>query len=53
MQEHFMGCTAQIQCAAVQKFALLHYVQIGSGAQPSFYPMGTRGLFPGDKAAGA
>jgi hypothetical protein len=28
-------------------------VQTGSGAHPAFYPMGTRGAFPGDKAAGA
>jgi hypothetical protein len=32
----------------------LHYrVQNGSGAHPAFYPMGTRGSFPGGKAAGA
>jgi hypothetical protein len=32
----------------------LHYrVQNGSGAHPASYPMGTRGSFPGGKAAGA
>jgi hypothetical protein len=33
----------------------LHYscVQKGSGAHPASYPMGTRGSFPGGKAAGA
>jgi hypothetical protein len=27
--------------------------RIFSGAHPAFYPMGTGGSFPGDKAAGA
>jgi hypothetical protein len=31
----------------------LHRVQNGSGAHPASYPMGTRGSFPGGKAAGA
>jgi hypothetical protein len=31
----------------------LHRVQNGSGAHPASYPMGTRGSFPGNKAAGA
>jgi hypothetical protein len=30
-----------------------HRVQNGSGAHPASYPMGTRGSFPGGKAAGA
>jgi hypothetical protein len=31
----------------------LHHVQNGSGAHSASYPMGTRGSFPGSKAAGA
>jgi hypothetical protein len=34
------------------KFPLHHRVQNGSGANPATYPMGTRGSFPGAKAAG-
>jgi hypothetical protein len=34
-------------------FSLHHRVQNGSGAHPASYPMGTRGCFPGCKAAGA
>jgi hypothetical protein len=30
-----------------------HRVQNGFGAHPASYPMGTRGSFPGGKAAGA
>jgi hypothetical protein len=33
--------------------SLHHGVQNGSGAHPASYPMGTRGSFPGGKAAGA
>jgi hypothetical protein len=33
-------------------FSLLHVVQTGSVAHPASYPMGSRGLSPGDKAAG-
>jgi hypothetical protein len=33
-------------------FSLYHRVQRGSGAHPTSYPMGTRGSFPGGKAAG-
>jgi len=33
-------------------FSLHHRVQTGSGAHPASYPMGTRGSFPGGKAAG-
>jgi hypothetical protein len=36
-----------------ENFSLSHRVQNGSGAHPAFYPMGTRGSFPGGKAAGA
>jgi hypothetical protein len=34
-------------------FSLHHRVQNGYGAHPASYPMGTRGSFPGGKAAGA
>jgi hypothetical protein len=34
-------------------FSLNHRVQNGSGAHPASYPVGTRGSFPGGKAAGA
>jgi hypothetical protein len=34
-------------------FSLHHRVQNGSGAHPASYLMGTRGSFPGGKAAGA
>jgi hypothetical protein len=30
-----------------------HHVQNDSGAHPASYPMGTKGSFPGSKAAGA
>jgi hypothetical protein len=33
--------------------SLHHNVQNGSGALPTFYPMGIRGSFPGGKATGA
>jgi hypothetical protein len=33
--------------------AFLHRFQNGSGAHPASYPTGTRGSFPGGKAAGA
>jgi hypothetical protein len=33
-------------------FSLRHRVQNGSGAHPAFYPMGTRGSFPGIKRPG-
>jgi hypothetical protein len=39
--------------AGVGNFSLHHRVQNGSGAHPASYPMGTRGSFPRDKAAGA
>jgi hypothetical protein len=34
-------------------FSLPYGVQNGSGAHPAFYPMDTRGSFPGGKAARA
>jgi hypothetical protein len=34
-------------------FSFHHHVQTGSGAHPASYPIGTRGSFPGAKAAGA
>jgi hypothetical protein len=37
----------------VKKFSLPHIVQTGSGVHPTSYKMGTGGLFPGGKAAGA
>jgi hypothetical protein len=39
--------------AGTGNFSLHHRVQNGSGAYPASYPMGTRGSFPGGKAAGA
>jgi hypothetical protein len=33
-------------------FPSSHRVQEGSGAHPASYPVGTRGSFPGTKAAG-
>jgi hypothetical protein len=39
--------------AGVGNFSLNHYVQNGSGAHPTSYPMGIRGSFPGGKAARA
>jgi hypothetical protein len=39
--------------AGAGNFSLRHRVQNGSGTQPAFYPMGTRGSFLGGKAAGA
>jgi hypothetical protein len=34
-------------------FSPHHRVQNGSGVHPAFYPMGARGSFTGNKAAGA
>jgi hypothetical protein len=39
--------------AGAGNFPLSHRVQNGSGAHPASYPMGTRGSFPGGKAAGS
>jgi hypothetical protein len=38
--------------AGAGNFSLHHRVRNGSGARPASYPMGTRGSFPGGKAAG-
>jgi hypothetical protein len=38
--------------AEAGNFSLHHRVQNGSGAHPAYYPMGTRGSFPGGKVAG-
>jgi len=35
------------------KFSLHHHFQAGSEVRPASYPMGTRGGFPGGKAARA
>jgi hypothetical protein len=39
--------------AGAGNFSLHHCVHNGSGAHPASHPMGTRGSFPGSKAAGA
>jgi hypothetical protein len=39
--------------AEARDYSLHRRVQNGSGAHPASYPMGTRGSFPGGKAAGA
>jgi hypothetical protein len=39
--------------AEAGNFSLHHRVQTGSGAHPPSYPMGTKGSFPGGKAAEA
>jgi hypothetical protein len=39
--------------AGAGNFSLHHRIQNGSGAHPVSYPIGTRGSFPGGKAAGA
>jgi hypothetical protein len=36
-----------------ENFSLHHHVQNHSGTHPASYPMGTRGSYPGGKAAGA
>jgi hypothetical protein len=45
------GVRARVQVGS--EFSLLHTVQTGSGAHPTFYPMGTGCSFPEGKAAGA
>jgi hypothetical protein len=39
--------------AGAGNFSHHHLVQNGPGAHPASYPVGTRGSFPGGKAAGA
>jgi hypothetical protein len=34
-------------------FSVRYHIQTGSGAHPASYPVGTRGSFPGGKAAWA
>jgi hypothetical protein len=57
-----MGPTADMRVVTKRKnslpagagnFSLHRGVQNGSGAHPVSYPMGSRGSFPGGKAAGA
>jgi hypothetical protein len=54
-----LGCGLDDRGSRVQlpaetgNFSLHHRVQNGSGAHPASYSMGTRGYFPGGKAAGA
>jgi hypothetical protein len=38
--------------AGVRDFSLLHSIQTSSEAHPSYYPVGTRGSFPGVKWPG-
>jgi hypothetical protein len=47
----YRGCRVRFLTGA-GNFSLHHRVQNGSGAHPASYPMGTRGSFLGDKAAG-
>jgi hypothetical protein len=43
----------EIPCGAIMEFLLfIPAFRPGSGAHPASYPMGTRGYFPGGKAAG-
>jgi hypothetical protein len=44
LSDHLAVCVSPLIC--------FYGAQIGSGAHPSFYPMGTGDDFPGDKAAG-
>jgi hypothetical protein len=53
VQRQATGWTAGVRFPAVQAFSLLHSVQTGAGADPASYSMGTKGDFPGGKAAGA
>jgi hypothetical protein len=39
--------------AGTGNFSLHHCIQNGCGAHPASYPMGSKGCFPGGKAAGA
>jgi hypothetical protein len=47
------GCSGGRFPAGAANFSLYDRVQTGSGAHPASYAMGTRGSFPGGKAAGA
>jgi hypothetical protein len=46
------GCRVRFPEGA-GNFSLHHRIQNGCGARPASYPIGTRGSFPGGKAAGA
>jgi hypothetical protein len=47
------GWTARVQFPEiVTDFSLFQCFETGSRAHPASYPMGTRGSFPGGKAAG-
>jgi hypothetical protein len=54
-----LGNTSQVSDVSLQTvrfdegIVTNHHVQNGSGAHPASYTMGTRGSFPGGKAAGA
>jgi hypothetical protein len=50
--EYSRGSRLRFQ-AVTGNFSFHHRVHNGSGAHPASYPMGTRGSFPGGKAAGA
>jgi hypothetical protein len=41
-----------VRFLALQDFSLLHSVQSGSGARPTYYPVGTGALSPGVKWQG-
>jgi len=43
----------QTSLSCPPRLDVYHRIQNGSGAHPASYPMGTRGSFPGGKAAGA
>jgi hypothetical protein len=51
---HFSSSWAVVRVPAeAGNFSLHHHVQTSSGAHPASYPIGTRGSFPGSRAAGA
>jgi hypothetical protein len=51
--ETFLQCLdSRVQfLAGAGNFSIHHRVQSGSGDHPASYPLGTRGSFPGGKAA--
>jgi hypothetical protein len=48
-----MGYRLEDRSSISGRKKIFHSVQIGSGAHPLSYPMGTKGYFPGGKEAGA
>jgi len=48
-----VGCSGVRVPAGASKFSLHHRLQTASWAHSASYPMGTRGSFPGGKAARA